>query len=87
MHSGGGIDIKTKGVSTHVYVLSDFDPAGSTIYNTILNGSKKAPGGLSRFTDGVPVFVHHLALTAEQVKKWSLNPVRQEERQTLQAIH
>jgi hypothetical protein len=67
-----GLDIANRGVETHVYVLSDFDPAGSVIFDTLAKGTKKAPGGLSRFTDGVPVHVHKLALTAEQVREWGL---------------
>ena len=70
--STAGLDIKNRGVDTHVYVLSDFDPAGDTIYKTLAHGSKATQGGLSRFAGGVPVHVHKLALTHEQVKEMAL---------------
>jgi hypothetical protein len=68
----GGSDIRRRGVPTYVLVLSDFDMAGGDIYKAIALGSKHAPGGISRFTGGVPVEVEKLALTAEQVKEWRL---------------
>jgi hypothetical protein len=46
--------------------------AGGTIFDTLSVGSKEAPGGLSRFTEGVPVEVRRLALTEDQVKAWNL---------------
>jgi hypothetical protein len=68
----GGLDIKNRGVETHIYVLSDFDPAGDTIFNTLLHGSKKAPGGLKRFTGDIPIHIHKLALSVDQVQEWKL---------------
>jgi len=67
-----GSAITAYGKPTHVYILSDFDPSGQGIVQHIARGSKKCPGGLSRFTGDVPVFVHQLALTSEQVKLWAL---------------
>jgi len=67
-----GSAIKNLGKPTHVYILSDFDPSGESIVEHIAHGSKKSDGGLSRFTGGVSVFVHQLALTEEQVQKWNL---------------
>jgi hypothetical protein len=67
-----GLDIRNHGVETNVYMLSDFDPAGDRMYRVLVHGSKKAPGGLRRFTGDVPVHFHRLALTAEQVKAWNL---------------
>jgi hypothetical protein len=67
-----GRDIEHRGVETYVYVLSDFDPAGHTIFKTLDRGTKDAPGGLSRFTGGIPVYVHKLALSQEQVCEWNL---------------
>jgi hypothetical protein len=68
----GGSDIMAYGKETHAYVLSDFDPGGNSIFNSLAHGSKNAPGGLRRFTGGVPVHVHQLALSAEQAKAWNL---------------
>jgi hypothetical protein len=67
-----GNEIKEICKHTYVYALTDFDPGGVTIYNTLANGSKKAPGGLARFTGGVPVKVRQLALTRAQVARWKL---------------
>jgi hypothetical protein len=67
-----GLDIGHRGVPAVAYVLSDFDPAGSTIFNTLAQGTKGCPGGLGRFTDGVPVEVRRLALDEHQVKAWNL---------------
>jgi hypothetical protein len=67
-----GAEIARDGRPCFIYVLTDFDPAGKTIFSTLKNGSKSAPGGIARFTDGVPVTVEQLALTAEQVAVWNL---------------
>ena len=67
-----GTEIARSGKTTHVYGLTDFDPGGETIFDTLKNGSRKAPGGLSRFSNGVRVVVRQLALTALQVKAWDL---------------
>ena len=67
-----GQDIIHHNVETHIYVLSDFDPAGDTIFTTLAYGTKEVPVGISRFCDGVPVLVHKLALSEEQVRKWKL---------------
>ena len=47
-------------------------PCRSTIFNTLARGTKGCPGGLNRFTDGIPVDVHRLALDEHQVKAWNL---------------
>jgi hypothetical protein len=75
-----GSEIKEVGKPTHVYVLSDYDPSGEIIANQIAKGTKNCPGGLSRFTGDVPVYVHQLGLTREQVKCWKIptRPVRKE---------
>ena len=39
-------------------------------------GTDEVPGGLSRFTNGVPVEVNRLALTEMQIKKYRL-PTRE----------
>lgn len=67
-----GTEIARLGKPTYVYAMTDFDPGGATIFDTLKNGSKKAPGGLSRFTQGVPVYVEQIALTADQVAAWKL---------------
>jgi hypothetical protein len=79
-----GEDIKNRGVKTYIYILADFDPAGDTIYKTLAYGTKRAPGGLKRFTGGVPIHIHRLALTAEQVKKWRLptRPAKESDKRT-----
>jgi hypothetical protein len=68
----GGCDIAHRDVPTTAYVLSDFDPGGKSIFNALAVGVKGCPGGLSRFTQGVPVEVRKLALDAHQVKAWNL---------------
>jgi hypothetical protein len=35
-------------------------------------GTKKCPGGLERFTDGIPVRIERLALDEAQVRLWNL---------------
>jgi hypothetical protein len=67
-----GREIADGGKGTYVYAMTDFDPGGETIFNTLKHGSRKAPGGLSRFTDGVPVQVQQIALTEDQVTAWDL---------------
>jgi hypothetical protein len=67
-----GRSIAAAGMPTHVFVLADFDAAGDTIFESLAQGTKDAPGGLSRFTEGVPVYVHRLALTLEQIKDMEL---------------
>jgi hypothetical protein len=57
---------------TYVYVLSDWDHSGDGIADHIANGSKKCPGGLSRFAPDVEVHVRKLTLTHKQVLKWRL---------------
>jgi hypothetical protein len=65
-----GEDIAEIGKPTHVYVLSDWDHSGDGIAEHIAKGSKKFPGGLSRFAPGVEIHVRKLALTHKQVTKW-----------------
>ena len=67
-----GTQIAESRKPTFVYAMTDFDPGGATIFNTLIIGSKAAPGGLSRFTEGVPVYVRQIALTGQQVKEWGL---------------
>lgn len=67
-----GNEIARQRKPTHVYAMTDFDPGGATIFQTLRDGSKAAPGGLSRFAKGVPVFVEQIALTAGQVRAWNL---------------
>ena len=67
-----GAEIADLGKPTYVYALTDFDPGGATIFQTLRDGSKAAPGGLSRFTEGVEVIVEQIALTADQVTAWGL---------------
>lgn len=67
-----GTEIANGDKPTHVYALTDFDPGGATIFNTLRDGSKKAPGGLQRFAGEVPVTVDQIALTGDQVKAWGL---------------
>lgn len=57
---------------TFVYVLSDFDPSGEDIAGHIKYGSKTCPGGIDRFTGGVPVYVEQLAVTKDQIRQWNL---------------
>jgi hypothetical protein len=47
-----GSAIAARGKPTHVFILSDFDPSGEDIAENIINGSRKCPGGLARFTKG-----------------------------------
>lgn len=79
-----GLEIAQLGKPTHVYAMTDFDPGGATIFQTLRDGSKAAPGGLARFSDGVPVTVEQIALTAEQVKAWDLptRPAKKTDRRT-----
>ncbi len=65
-----GTEIAEQGRPTHVYALTDFDPGGATILRTLRDGSRAAPGGLRRFSEGVPVKVTQVALTAAQVRAW-----------------
>ena len=58
------------------HVISDFDPGGERMFQAFATGTKDAPGGLSRFTDGVPVKVVRLAVTEVQVKTFNL-PTRE----------
>lgn len=67
-----GTGIAEGGKPTHVFAMTDFDPGGATIFSTLKHGTRKAPGGLSRFAGGVPVTVEQIALTAEQVRAWGL---------------
>jgi hypothetical protein len=67
-----GSTIAAQKKPTQVFVLSDFDPSGEDIAENIINGSKKCPGGLSRFTQGVPVTVEKLAVTRGQIREWNL---------------
>jgi hypothetical protein len=84
----GGDVIRRRGVPTHVYVLSDFDPAGGDIFKAIAHGTKKAPGGIHRFTGGVPAYVEKLALTADQVAAWGLptRPAKKEDKRSKKFI-
>jgi hypothetical protein len=66
-----GQEIQRYGVLTHIYVLSDFDPAGLRISRTLDEGTRKVEG-LSRFCGDVPIELHKLALTHKQVLKWKL---------------
>jgi hypothetical protein len=67
-----GTEIARDGRPTFVYALTDFDPGGKTIFQTLRNGSRKAPGGLRRFTEDVPIWVEQIALTQAQVEAWGL---------------
>jgi hypothetical protein len=67
-----GTEISESGKPTYVYAMTDFDPGGETIFKTLRDGSKAAPGGLSRFTNGVPVYVEQIALNHDQAKAWNL---------------
>jgi hypothetical protein len=67
-----GNEIAEDGRRTYVYALTDFDPGGETIFRTLKHGTKKAPGGISRFANGVPVEVQQVALMADQVRAWNL---------------
>jgi hypothetical protein len=68
----GGTAIAAQGKPTYIYTLSDFDPSGEDIANHIAHGNKQCPGGITRFTAGVPVYVQQLAVTKEQIRKWQL---------------
>jgi hypothetical protein len=83
-----GQDIAVRGLPTAAYVLSDFDPAGGTIFDALSIGTKDAPGGLSRFTNGIPVFVERLALNEDQVKTWDLptRPAKKTDRRAAKFI-
>lgn len=76
--------IAARRVPATVYVLSDFDAAGECIFNTFRDGSKKAPGGIRRFTEGVPTEVVRLALTPQQIEEWKLptRPVKDSDRRS-----
>jgi hypothetical protein len=76
--------IAGRGVKAFVYVLSDFDAAGDCIFKTFAHGSKKAPGGISRFTEGTPVTVVRLAITPAQIAVWKLptRPVKDSDRRS-----
>jgi len=67
-----GSDIAARKAETHIYVLSDFDPGGESIYEAIAYGTRKVKGGVSRFAKDVPIHVHKLALSAEQIHQWNL---------------
>jgi hypothetical protein len=84
----GGQDIISQNVETHVYVLSDFDPAGDTIFTTLSRGTKGVAAGLSRFCGSVPIQVHKLALSEEQVRDWKLptRPAKKEDGRAKQFI-
>jgi hypothetical protein len=67
-----GTGIAAQGKPTHVFILSDFDPSGEDISGHIAHGSKRCPGGIGRFTRGVPVTVERLAVTSDQIREWRL---------------
>lgn len=71
-------------VATYVYVLSDLDAGGDSIFETFRNGSKDAPGGISRFTKGVPIEVIKLGLTERQIDLWGLptRPAKRSDRRS-----
>jgi hypothetical protein len=68
----GGTAIAARRKHTYVYILSDFDPSGEDIAHHIAHGTKRCPGGIERFTRGVPVAIRKLAVTKEQVRQWVL---------------
>jgi hypothetical protein len=80
----GRTEIAESGKPTYVYAMTDFDPGGKTIFNTLKSGSKHAPGGISRFTNGVSVFVEQIALTEAQYKLWNLptRPAKKTDKRT-----
>jgi hypothetical protein len=58
--------IKTVGKPTHIYVLSDFDPSGKCSLAKIEPELKRHLG------NEIPIWVHDLAVTPAQIRKWKL---------------
>jgi hypothetical protein len=58
--------IKRIGKPTHIYVLSDFDPSGKCSLAKIKPELKRHLGS------EIPIWVHDLAVTPAQIKKWKL---------------
>jgi hypothetical protein len=83
-----GTEILQSGKTTYVYALTDFDPGGQTIFKTLRDGSKAAPGGISRFCGSVPVKVRQIALTRGQVSRWKLptRPAKKTDRRAAKFI-
>lgn len=64
LHSAGE-SIAHDGRPHHVYVLGDFDPSG-------VCSAEKVAEKLPESAGGVEVYVHHLAVTMDQVTRWAL---------------
>jgi hypothetical protein len=54
------------GKSTHIYVLSDFDPSGKVSLGKVESGLREHLG------DEADIHIHDLAVTPEQIRAWSL---------------
>jgi hypothetical protein len=59
------LELKQVGKPAFIYILSDFDPSGVSLADTI--GKK-----LCEFTDPLAIQVQRIALNAEQVRSWQL---------------
>jgi hypothetical protein len=53
------------GKASHIIVLSDFDPSGKC-------AARKVEEGLREFAPDVEIYVHELAVTLAQIRRWKL---------------